>query len=87
MNIAKFLRTPVLKSICERLLLIMAIWPIFSRKFAVLSKRISCSELGKLVILSKSKNNILSRTIQLFSGVQLLALLLMLHLSLGQNLV
>ena len=36
MNIAKFLRKPILKNICDQLLLIMAIWPIFSRKYAIL---------------------------------------------------
>ena len=35
-NIAKFLRKPILKNTCDRLLLIIAIWPIFSRKFAIL---------------------------------------------------
>ena len=39
MNIAKFLTTPILKNICERQLLIMAICLCFSRKFAVLSRR------------------------------------------------
>ena len=42
------------------------------------------SEEGKLASLSKSKNNILSRTIQLVSGDQLLSLLLTLYLLLAQ---
>ena len=42
------------------------------------------SEQGKLASLSKSKNNILSRTIQLVSGDQLLSLLLTLYLLLAQ---
>ena len=63
----------------------MTIWPIFSRKFAILSRRINYSEYDKLVILSKSKNDILSRTIQLFSGDQLLALLLMLLFIIGSK--
>ena len=36
MNIAKFLRKPILKNICDQLLLIMAIWSIFLRKCAIL---------------------------------------------------
>ena len=43
-NIVKFLRTPILKNIIERLLLIMAIWLCFSRKLAILSRRITYSE-------------------------------------------
>ena len=63
----------------------MTIWPIFLRKFAIFSRRINYSEYDKLVILSKSKNDILSRTIQLFSGDQLLALLLMLLFIIGSK--
>ena len=63
----------------------MTIWPIFLRKFAILSRRINYSEYDKLVILSKSKNDILSRTIQLFSRDQLLALLLMLLFIIGSK--
>ena len=38
-NIAKFLRTPILKNICERILLIMAIWLCFLRRFAIWIRR------------------------------------------------
>ena len=62
-NIVQFLRTPILKNNWVQLLLIMAIWLLcFSRKF-------DYSEYGKLAIPSKSKNSILNRTVQLFSGV------------------
>ena len=55
------LRTPILKNNWVQLLLIMAICLLcFSREF-------DYSEYGKIVILSKSKNSILNRTIQLFS--------------------
>ena len=37
-NIGNFLGTPILKNTCERLLLIMAIWPCFSRKYAIQSR-------------------------------------------------
>ena len=85
-NTVQFLRATILKNICVRLLLIMAIWLCFSKTFAILSRRNQLFSVGyvKFAILSKSKNNILSRTIQLFSEDQLLSFLLMLYLLLAQ---
>ena len=47
MNISKFLETPILKNIGERLLLIRAIWTIFARKNlkkSILRRRINYPE-------------------------------------------
>ena len=64
-NIVQFLRTPILKNnwvptTASNYGNLAAL--CFSRKFDYYS------EYGKLVILSKSKNSILNRTIQIFSG-------------------
>ena len=57
---------------------------MFFEKIAILSRRNQLFWVGKLAILRKNKNNVVSRAIQLFSGGQLLSLSFKVYLSLAQ---
>ena len=75
-----------MKNICERLLLIVAIWLRFSRKFAILSRRNQLFWIGYSCHSEEKQEqyNLLSRAIQLFLGDQLISSSLTLYLSLAQ---
>ena len=57
---------------------------VFRKNVLYWVEEINYAQYGKQPILSKCKINILSRTIHLFSGYQLLSFLLTLYLSLTQ---